>query len=85
MRSENVLGGMIFTALICATLVACNTNSKGSNDVKSCKKVYIHVDKAMKREYQRFVPAGQDWAYYVSEYGFQEGNTERVYRMSTNL
>jgi len=39
----------------------------------------------MKREYQRFVPAGQDWAYYVTEYGFQDGNTEHVFRYDHNI
>ena len=85
MRCENVLGGFIFTALIFATLLACNSDPIASNEVARCTKVYIRVDKAMKREYQRYVPVAQDWAYFASEYGFQDGNTEHVYRYNHNI
>ncbi len=85
MRSEIVLSGYMAAALICATLFSCNTDRIQSNEVARCTKVYILVEDAMKREYQRFVPAGQDWAYYVTEYGFKSGDTEHVYRYDHNI
>jgi|GEM_PF-3571182 len=85
MRIEKVLNGFVIGAVICATLGACSTESIQSNDVARCSRVYILVDNAMKREYQRFVPAGQDWAYFVTEYGFQDGDTEHVYRYDHNI
>ncbi len=70
---------------ICATVVSCSIDPIPSNEVARCNRVYILVDNAMKREYQRYVPRAQGWAYYVTEYGFKSGNTEHVYRYDHNI
>lgn len=85
MKSENMLSRFVIGALLGTTLMACNNGSIQTNDVDRCTKVYILVDDAMKREYQRFVPAAQDWAYLVTEYGFKDGSAEHVYRYDHNI
>jgi hypothetical protein len=85
MGSETVMGKFVLVICICAIVAACNVDPIPSNKVTRCNRVYILVDNAMKREYQRFVPRAQDWAYYVTEYGFKSGNTEHVYRYDHNI
>jgi hypothetical protein len=84
--TRNILIGKMMAALfICMTMMSCNGDSIPSHEVKRCTRVYILADDGMKREYQRFVPQARDWAYFVTEYGFQDGSTEHVYRYDHNI
>lgn len=70
---------------ICTAMLSCDADSIESNEVATCSRVYVLVEDAMKREYHRYVPVAQDWAYYASEYGFRDGDSEHVYSFNHNI